>query len=153
MRRGELHLAVGFQDAALPRREHDGVVRVDLVREPFVVALPPGHPLAAHDAVAARGARRRAVGGAERRQPDRPRVPRGGLQPRLVMISRDPLANRALVTQGLAVTIMPRLLAREFTGVALRPLTATRRSATSTCCCRPAGATRSPTTRAPPCAK
>ena len=35
---------VGFQDAALPRREHDGVERVDLVSEPFLVALPPGSP-------------------------------------------------------------------------------------------------------------
>ena len=76
-----------------------------------------------------------------------------GFSPRLVMISRDPLANRALVTQGMAVTIMPRLLAREFNGVALRPLTDAPAAAISTCCSRPAGATRSPTTRAPPCAK
>ena len=123
VRRGELHLAVGFQDAALPRREHDGVVRVDHVSEPFVAALPPGHPLTAHDALALSALA------------DEPWVaPSGdnliaracraaGFTPRLVMISRDPLANRALVTQGMAVTIMPRLLAREFTGVALRPLT------------------------------
>ena len=45
-----------------------------------------------------------------------------GFEPRLVMISRDPLANRALIAQGLAVTLVPRLLAREFTGVELRPL-------------------------------
>jgi DNA-binding transcriptional LysR family regulator len=123
VRRGELHLAVGFQDAALPRREHDGVVRVDLVREPFVAALPPEHPLTAHDSIPLAALA------------DEPWVaPSGdnliaracraaGFTPRLVMISRDPLANRALVTQGMAVTIMPRLLAREFTGVALRPLT------------------------------
>ncbi|MDA0141151.1 LysR family transcriptional regulator [Solirubrobacter deserti] len=123
VRRGELHLAVGFQDAAQPRREHDGVERLDLVRESFVAALPPDHPLAAREEISLSALA------------DEPWVaPSGdnliaracraaGFEPRLVMISRDPLANRALVTQGMAVTIMPRLLAREFTGVALRPLT------------------------------
>ena len=32
------------------------------------------------------------------------------------------MANRALVAEGLAVTLMPQLLAREFTGVELRPI-------------------------------
>ena len=40
----------------------------------------------------------------------------------MVMISRDPLANRALIAQGLAVTLVPKLLASEFTGVELRPV-------------------------------
>ena len=51
VRRGELHLAVGFQDAAQPRREHEGTVRHDFAREPFLVALWPGHPLAELDEV------------------------------------------------------------------------------------------------------
>jgi DNA-binding transcriptional LysR family regulator len=38
------------------------------------------------------------------------------------MISRDPLANRALVARGLAVTLVPALLADEFAGVELRPV-------------------------------
>ena len=54
VRRGDLHLAVGFQDAAQPRREHEGVERRDMISEPFLVALWPGHPLAARDAVADR---------------------------------------------------------------------------------------------------
>jgi DNA-binding transcriptional LysR family regulator len=122
VRRGELHLAVGFQDAALPRREHEGVVRVDLVREPFLVALPPGHPLAAHDEVPLTALA------------DEPWVaPSGdnliaracraaGFEPRLAIISRDPLANRALIAEGLAVTVTPRMLGREFTGIELRPI-------------------------------
>jgi DNA-binding transcriptional LysR family regulator len=122
VRRGELHLAVGFQDAALPRREHDGVVRVDLVREPFVAALPPEHPLTAHDSIPLAALA------------DEPWVaPSGdnliaracraaGFTPRLVMISRDPLANRALVAQGLAITLVPKLLGSEFAGVELRPV-------------------------------
>ena len=122
MRRGELHLAVGFQDAAQPRREHEGTERRDLTREPFLVALWPGHPLARLDAVPIAALA------------DEPWVaPSGdgviaracraaGFEPRLVMISRDPLANRALVAQGLAVTLVPKLLAHEFTGIELRPV-------------------------------
>jgi len=45
-----------------------------------------------------------------------------GFEPRLVMLSRDALANRALVAEGLAVTLMPKLLAHEFAGIELRPV-------------------------------
>ena len=45
-----------------------------------------------------------------------------GFEMRLVMISRDPLANRALVAQGLAISLVPRMLAGEFTGAELRPI-------------------------------
>ena len=45
-----------------------------------------------------------------------------GFSPRLVMISRDPLANRALIAQGLAVTLFPRLLTSAFGGLELRPI-------------------------------
>jgi DNA-binding transcriptional LysR family regulator len=38
------------------------------------------------------------------------------------MLSRDAMANRALVAQGLAVTLMPKLLAHEFAGIELRPV-------------------------------
>jgi DNA-binding transcriptional LysR family regulator len=123
VRRGELHLAVGFQDAAQPRREHEATIRHDLTCEPFLVALWPGHPLAARDAVplealadepwvapSAEGVIARACQAA-------------GFEPRLVMLSRDALANRALVAEGLAVTLMPKLLAHDFTGIELRPVT------------------------------
>ena len=62
VRRGELHLAVGFQDAAQPRREHEGVERRDMISEPFLVALWPGHPLAERDAVPIARARRASRG-------------------------------------------------------------------------------------------
>ena len=45
-----------------------------------------------------------------------------GFEMRLFTISRDPIANRALVAAGLAVTLVPRLLAAEFAGVELRPV-------------------------------
>lgn len=123
VRRGRLHLAVGFQDAAQPRREHAGTERRDLLREPFLVALWPGHPLAEKAAVAIADLA------------DEPWVApsdsgmiaaacrAAGFTMRLTMISRDPLANRALVAQGLAITLVPRLLSvAEFTGAELRPI-------------------------------
>jgi DNA-binding transcriptional LysR family regulator len=123
VRRGRLHLAVGFQDAARPRREHPGTERRELLRERFMVALRPGHPLAEREAVpiaaladepwvapSDSGLIARACAAA-------------GFTLRPTMISRDPLANRSLVARGLAVSLIPELLAFEFAGsVELRPV-------------------------------
>jgi DNA-binding transcriptional LysR family regulator len=122
VRRGELHLAVGFQDAAQPRREHEGTVREDLAREPFVVALWPEHPLAELEAVPLD-----ALADAPWVAPSTDGViaracQAAGFDPRLLMLSRDAMANRALVAEGLAVTLMPKLLAREFGGIVVRPV-------------------------------
>jgi DNA-binding transcriptional LysR family regulator len=38
------------------------------------------------------------------------------------MVSRDPLANRAVIAAGLAVTLVPSLVAEAFQGVELRPI-------------------------------
>src|SRR4051812_44688862 len=46
VRSGELHLSVAFQDAALPRREHEGLERHDVLREPFLAGMSPRHRLA-----------------------------------------------------------------------------------------------------------
>src|SRR5215207_7358286 len=46
VRAGALHVALAFQDAAAPRREHEGTRRHDLLEEPMVLVLPPGHRLA-----------------------------------------------------------------------------------------------------------
>jgi DNA-binding transcriptional LysR family regulator len=122
VRRGRLHLAVGFQDASRPRREHPGTERRELLREPFLVALWPGHPLTKRKRVPLEALK------------DEPWVApsdsgmiaaacrEAGFTMRLTMISRDPLANRALVSRGLAVSLVPRLLAGEFAGTELRPL-------------------------------
>jgi DNA-binding transcriptional LysR family regulator len=122
VRRGRLHLAVGFQDASQPRREHPGTERRELLREPFLVALWPGHPLTKRKRVPLEALK------------DDPWVApsdsgitaaacrEAGFTMRLTMISRDPLANRALVSRGLAVSLVPRLLASEFAGTELRPL-------------------------------
>ena len=42
VRDGTLHLAVVFQDAVTPRRDHEALERRDLFEEPMVAALPRG---------------------------------------------------------------------------------------------------------------
>jgi DNA-binding transcriptional LysR family regulator len=125
VRSGELHLAVGFQDSAEPRQEPPGVERRDLFREHFRVALAPDHPLADRPevrladlgdedwtAALTDGLIVRACRAA-------------GFEPNLVSITRDQLAIRALIRRGLAVTLVPQLLAEPFKDLALRPIAGT----------------------------
>jgi DNA-binding transcriptional LysR family regulator len=122
VRSGELHLALGFQDAAEPRRDVAGVQRHDLFRERFMVALAPDHPLATRPEIrladladedwsvaASDGLIVRACRAA-------------GFAPRVVSITHDQLAVGALVARGLAVTLAPALLAEAFRDVALVPI-------------------------------
>jgi DNA-binding transcriptional LysR family regulator len=119
---GELHLAIAFQDAAEPRLEHEALERRDLFRESFLVALPPDHPLAT----------RRRVALADLATDDWTaaftdgiivRACRAaGFEPRLVSITRDQLAIRALIARGLAVSLAPELLTDTFRDIALRPI-------------------------------
>jgi DNA-binding transcriptional LysR family regulator len=122
VRSGALHLAVDFHDAALSRREFDGTERRDLLREPFLVALPPNHELAGQQSVRLRDLADEDWTAA---YPDGLIVRAcraAGFEPRLVSLTRDQLAIRALITRGLAVTLAPRLLAEAFAGTALRPI-------------------------------
>jgi DNA-binding transcriptional LysR family regulator len=122
VRSGELHLAVGFQDAGRARDEQEGLERHDLIRERFLVALPSRHELAARPSVrladladddwiagSADGIIVRACRAA-------------GFEPRLVSITRDQFAIRALITRGIAVTLAAELLADAFEHAALRPI-------------------------------
>jgi DNA-binding transcriptional LysR family regulator len=118
---GELHVAVGFQDASLPRREHEGLERHDLLRETFLVALPPGHPLAERRAVPLAALADEPWTAPSASQMIARACHAAGFAPRLVSITSDPLAMRALVARGLAVTVVPRLQGR-LPGVELRPI-------------------------------
>jgi DNA-binding transcriptional LysR family regulator len=122
VRSGDVHVAVTFQDAAEPRREPAGLERRDLIRESFRVTLAPGHPLAQRDVVelselAGEGWTAPSTDGIIVRT-----CRAAGFEPRLTSITRDQLAIRALVTRGLAVTLVPALLADAFRDLPLRPL-------------------------------
>jgi DNA-binding transcriptional LysR family regulator len=122
VRAGDLHLALAFQDSTLPREHPSGLERRDLLQEQFMVALPPGHCLA----------QRRQVRLIDLRDDDWTAATTGGLivracraagfTPNLVSITHDQLAIRALVGQGLAVTLAPQLLADAFKDLTLRPI-------------------------------
>jgi DNA-binding transcriptional LysR family regulator len=122
VRSGDLHLAVTFQDAAEPRREHAGLERRDLLRERFRVVLAADHPLAAREAVAIAD-----LAGESWSAPSADGIivrtcRAAGFEPHIAAITRDQLAIRALVERGLAVTLVPALMTDAFRGLPLRPL-------------------------------
>src|SRR4051812_32111509 len=120
---GGLHLAVDFQDAAHARREDPRLERHDLLREGFLVGLAEDHRLARRRTVrladlAAEGWTAASTDGLIVRA-----CRAAGFEPQLVAVTRDQLAIRALIGRGLAVTLVPELLADAFRELALRPLT------------------------------
>ena len=122
VRAGELHLAVTFQDAAREPDIHEGLERHELLRERFLVALPPGHRLAGQDRV-----RLTDLADDDWTAPSSDGIivhacRTAGFEPRLISITRDALAIRALITRGLAVTLAAELLADAFELAALRPI-------------------------------
>jgi DNA-binding transcriptional LysR family regulator len=118
VRDGTLHVAVLFQDAAAPRRDHDDLERHDLFEEPMVAALPPRHRLA----------RRRTIdlellAGDAWTAPSRDGLVHrtcvaAGFEPNIAFLTRDVLAFRELVSSGLAVTLTGGLLAGRLEGIA-----------------------------------
>lgn len=122
VRSGELHLAVDFQDTAERRREPPGLERRDLFFEQFRVALAPDHRLAERPEV-------RLIDLAD--EDWTAAVPDGlivracraaGFEPNLISLTSDQLAIRGLIRRGLAVTLVPELLAEPFEDLALRPI-------------------------------
>ena len=116
---GALHVAVCFQDTTQPRREHEGAIREDLHEEPFAALLPLRHRLAGGRPIALSDLAGE-VWVAPSREGLIARACRAaGFEARIRYVSRDPLANRALVVAGLAVTLSPDGLAAELHGVAV----------------------------------
>ncbi len=116
---GGLDIALVFEEAGIVP---DAPGAQLLMRERFLVALAPDHRLA----------RRRAVRLADLSRDDWSvaltdgmivRACRNaGFEPNIVSITRDQLAISALVRRGLAVTLVPELLADPFRDLTLRPI-------------------------------
>jgi DNA-binding transcriptional LysR family regulator len=122
VRSGELDLALGFQDSTEPRDEPLGVERRDLFCERFLIALAPDHRLAEASEIRIADL---AADDWTAALPDGliARTCRAaGFEPNLVSITYDQLAIRGLVSRGLAVTLVPELLAEPFKDLALRPI-------------------------------
>ena len=119
---GRLHVALAFQDPALPRREHDGVRRLDVEEEPFVALLPQGHRLAGGGPLALADLAADPWVAPSREGLIMRACRAAGFEPDIRYESRDPLANRGLVAAGLAVTISPARLAADLGGIATAEL-------------------------------
>jgi DNA-binding transcriptional LysR family regulator len=122
LRRGELDLAVDFQDTTLPRTEPPDVQRRDLFRERFMAAIGPDHRLAGRDRVRLHDLRDDDWTVADPEGLIVRTCRTAGFEPHLVSITHDQLAIRALVRRGLAVTLAPQLLAEAFADVVLIPI-------------------------------
>jgi DNA-binding transcriptional LysR family regulator len=114
---GSMHLAICFQDADAPAREHPGLRRHDLLVEPFVGIVAPDHRLAKRRTV-----RLRELAEDPWTAPSTTGILRtacvaAGFEPDIRFVTRDVLAIRAIVVAGLAVTLAPRLIAGHLHGV------------------------------------
>lgn len=114
---GDLHVAVCFEDAGAEPRVHPGLQRHELGREPMHAAVGPDHRLARR-----RSIRLDALFEDTWTAPSPDRLVyracvAAGFEPRIAYITRDPLAIRGLVAAGLAVTLVPRLLAGQLPGI------------------------------------
>jgi DNA-binding transcriptional LysR family regulator len=116
---GDLHAAVCFQDAALPRREHEGTTRIEVEDEPFVALLPVGHRLAGRGPIALADLAEETWVAPSRAGLIARACEEAGFTPAIRYVSREPMANRGLVAGGLAVSISPAGLSRELHGIAV----------------------------------
>jgi DNA-binding transcriptional LysR family regulator len=108
---GSLHVALLFQDAAAPAREHPGLRRHDLLHEPFMVAVGPDHRLARRRTIRLRELAPDLWTAPSARGIVRNACLAAGFEPDIAFVARDVLAIRAIVAAGLAVTLTPRLIA------------------------------------------
>jgi DNA-binding transcriptional LysR family regulator len=113
---GRLHLALCFQDATAPRREHPRLTRHELGTEPFVAAVGPGHRLARRRTVWLRELAAEPWTAPSSRGLIHSACVAAGFEPDIVFLTRDVLAIRALVAGGLAVTLTSRLIAGHLEG-------------------------------------
>ena len=112
VRSGRLDVAMAFQDAAAPPRDHGGLRREVLAEERMLAVLGAGHRLAHRKRIALTDLRDDPWMAPSRDGLVVEACRSAGFEPNLVLVIRDPLAVRALAEAGMAVTITPELLAR-----------------------------------------
>jgi DNA-binding transcriptional LysR family regulator len=120
---GGLHVAVCWQDAGARRRERDGLARTDLAEEQMVAVLAHTHRLAGQRNVALRDLAEETWMAPESEGLLVDACRAAGFEPRVAILTRDPLAARAVAAAGLAVSLTPSLLAGlDLPGIVTRPL-------------------------------
>jgi DNA-binding transcriptional LysR family regulator len=119
---GDLHVAMCFQDAALPPRRPHGTERHELGREPMLAVMRADHPLAGRERIAIADLSDETWTAPSRDHLVYHACVAAGFEPRIAFVTRDVLAARGLVASGLAVTLMPGLLAAGLPDVAMLPL-------------------------------
>jgi DNA-binding transcriptional LysR family regulator len=119
---GELHAAVCFQDAEQPPRRPEGTDRHELGREAMLAVMAEDHPLATRERVRVADLAEETWTAPSREALLYRTCVAAGFEPRISFVTRDVLAARGLVASGLAVTLMPALLASGLPGIAMVPL-------------------------------
>jgi DNA-binding transcriptional LysR family regulator len=114
---GSLHVALVFQDAAAPRREHPGLRRHDLLDEPFMAVVGPNHRLAKRRTIRLQELARDPWTAPSTTGILHRACVAAGFEPDVHFITRDVLAIGALIAADLAVTLSPRLVASWRQGV------------------------------------
>jgi DNA-binding transcriptional LysR family regulator len=114
---GSVHVALCFQDADAPAREHPGLRRHELLVEPFVPIVGPEHRLARRRSIRLRELERDPWTAPSASGILRNACVAAGFEPDLRFLTRDVLAIRAVVAADLAVTLTPRLIAGHLHGV------------------------------------
>ena len=116
---GRLHVAVCFQDASAERHAPDGTERHELGEESMLAMLPTGHPLAGSERIELAELADETWTAPSREHLVHRACVAAGFEPRIAYVSRDPLTIAELVAGGLAVTLVPQLLADRLPGVAM----------------------------------
>jgi DNA-binding transcriptional LysR family regulator len=117
IRDGRLHVAVCFEDAAAPPREHPDARRHEIAREPMDAAVGPDHPLSGRRRIALAALAEDTWTAPSREHLVRRACVAAGFEPRIDFVTRDPLAIAGIIRAGLAVSLTPRLLAGRLEGV------------------------------------
>ena len=114
---GELHAAVCFQDAAEEPRRPDGTERHELWEEPMLATLALDHPLAGRARIELAELADETWTAPSRTHLVYRACVAAGFEPRIAFVTRDPLTSAGLVERGLAVTLMPELIATRMPGI------------------------------------